>query len=49
LLRASDIRAYVRVRSRFLGESRPASTLLVIPELVRPEFLLEIEAYAATS
>ena len=47
LLRAADIPAYVKVRSHFLGDARPASMLLIIPELVRPEFLLEIEAYAA--
>ena len=47
LLRASDIAAYAEVRSRFLGDARPASMLLVVPELVRPEFLLEIEACAA--
>jgi 2-iminobutanoate/2-iminopropanoate deaminase len=47
LLRAEDIPAYVAVRSRFLGEARPASMLLIVPGLVRPEFLLEIEAYAA--
>lgn len=47
LLRAEDIPAYVAVRSRFLGDARPASMLLVVPELVRPEFLLEIEAVAA--
>ncbi len=49
LLHASDIPAYVGVRSRFLGDARPASMLLVIPQLVRPEFLLEIEAFAARS
>jgi enamine deaminase RidA (YjgF/YER057c/UK114 family) len=49
LLRSADIPAYVKVRSRFLGDARPASMLLVVPELVRPEFLLEIEAYAAKS
>ncbi len=49
LLRADDIAAYVAVRSRFLGDARPASMLLIVPELVRPEFLLEIEAYAARS
>lgn len=49
LLRADDIGAYVEVRSRFLGDARPASMLLIVPELVRPEFLLEIEAYAARS
>jgi enamine deaminase RidA (YjgF/YER057c/UK114 family) len=47
LLRAEDIAAYVKVRSRFLGEARPASMLLVVPQLVRPEFLLEVEAIAA--
>jgi 2-iminobutanoate/2-iminopropanoate deaminase len=47
LLRAEDIPAYVKVRSRFLGDARPASMLLVVPQLVRPEFLLEIEACAA--
>jgi 2-iminobutanoate/2-iminopropanoate deaminase len=47
LLRADDIPAYVEVRSRFLGAARPASMLLVVPQLVKPEFLLEVEAYAA--
>jgi enamine deaminase RidA (YjgF/YER057c/UK114 family) len=47
LLRAEDIRPYVAVRTRFLGDARPASMLLIVPELVRPEFLLEIEAIAA--
>ena len=47
LLRSEDIKPYVQVRSRYLGDARPASMLLVVPELVRPEFLVEIEAYAA--
>lgn len=47
LLRAEDIKPYVAVRARFLGDARPASMLLVVPELVRPEFLLEVEAIAA--
>lgn len=47
LLRAEDIPAYVQVRSRFLGDARPASMLLVIPQLVKPEYLLEVEACAA--
>ena len=47
LRRAADIPAYVEVRARFLGDARPASMLLVVGELVRPEFLLEIEAVAA--
>ena len=47
LLRAEDIAPYVQVRSKFLGDARPASMLLIVPELVKPNFLLEIEAIAA--
>jgi 2-iminobutanoate/2-iminopropanoate deaminase len=47
LLRAEDIAAYVKVRAKFLGDARPASMLLLTPALVRPQFLLEIEAIAA--
>jgi 2-iminobutanoate/2-iminopropanoate deaminase len=47
LTRAEDIQAYATVRARFLREARPASILLVIPQLVRPEFLLEVEVMAA--
>jgi enamine deaminase RidA (YjgF/YER057c/UK114 family) len=35
------------IRARWLGDNRPASMLVVVPALVRPEFLIEIEAYAA--
>lgn len=47
LLRASDIPTYANVRAKFLGEARPASMLLIVPGLVRPDFLLEIEVWAA--
>lgn len=47
LLRPEDIKPYVQVRTKYLGDARPASMLLIVPELVRPEFLLEIEAIAA--
>ena len=47
LLHASFIPDYVKVRSRFLGEARPASTLLVVPQSIRQEFLLEVEVLAA--
>lgn len=47
LTRAEDIAAYAAVRSRFLGGARPASMLLVIPQLVRPDFLIEVEVIAA--
>lgn len=44
---ADDIAAYAKVRSRFLGSARPASMLLVIPQLVWPEILVEVEIIAA--
>ena len=47
LTRAEDIPAYATVRRRFLGGVRPAFMLLVVPQLVRPEFLLEVEIIAA--
>jgi 2-iminobutanoate/2-iminopropanoate deaminase len=47
LTRTEDIPAYAKVRTRFLGDSRPASMLLVVNQLVRPEFLVEIEVIAA--
>ena len=47
LLHEEDIPDYVKVRSRFLGEARPASMLLTGAGLVKSEFLLEIEAVAA--
>ena len=47
LVHEKDIEDYVAVRARYLGEARPASMLLVVPGLVKPEILVEIEAYAA--
>lgn len=34
------------IRSRFLQNARPASTLLIVPALARPEWQVEIEAVA---
>ena len=47
LLHERDVPDYVKVRSRFLGDARPASMLLTGAGLVRSGFLLEIEAVAA--
>ena len=47
LTRAEDIPAYAAVRKRFLGDTRPASMLLVVPQLVWPQILVEIEVIAA--
>jgi 2-iminobutanoate/2-iminopropanoate deaminase len=47
LIRPEDIAAYAKVRARFLGDVRPASMLLVVSQLVWPNFLLEVEIIAA--
>jgi enamine deaminase RidA (YjgF/YER057c/UK114 family) len=49
LVRSDDISLYPPIRAKWLGENVPASMLVVVPGLVRPDFLIEIEAYAATS
>jgi 2-iminobutanoate/2-iminopropanoate deaminase len=47
LTRAEDVADYAKVRSRVLGEARPAFMLLVVPQLIWPEVLLEIEVVAS--
>lgn len=47
LTRAEDIPSYAQVRNRFLNGARPASMLLIIPQLVWPEMLVEVEIIAA--
>jgi 2-iminobutanoate/2-iminopropanoate deaminase len=47
LVRRDDIAAYREVRAKFLGKHAPASTLLVISALARPDALIEVEAVAA--
>jgi 2-iminobutanoate/2-iminopropanoate deaminase len=47
ITRPDHVAAYGRVRARHLGEARPASTLLVISALARPDMLVEVEAIAA--
>jgi 2-iminobutanoate/2-iminopropanoate deaminase len=49
LTRAEDIGPYREARDRIIGEARPASTLVVVSRLVRPEWLVEVEAVAAKS
>jgi enamine deaminase RidA (YjgF/YER057c/UK114 family) len=48
LVRASDYAVYAEEREKaFPADSQPASSTIVVKELVRPEFLVEIEAIAA--
>lgn len=46
---AADIGTYGEVRSRWLGDHRPASTLLIVAGLALPELKVEIEVVAARS
>jgi 2-iminobutanoate/2-iminopropanoate deaminase len=47
LTSTESIPAYRAARERIMGDARPASTLVVISALVRPDLLVEIEAWAA--
>ena len=47
LTKSENIAAYREARDRITGEARPASTLVVVSALVRPEWLCEVEAVAA--
>jgi len=47
LTRAENVAAYGKVRAKHVGDARPASTLLVISALARPDLLVEVEAIAA--
>ena len=44
---AANLPAYNAIRAEFLGENRPASTLLIVAGLASPDMLIEIEAWAA--
>jgi 2-iminobutanoate/2-iminopropanoate deaminase len=47
LTREADIAGFRAARDRMIVEARPASTLVVVSQLVRPEWRVEIEALAA--
>ena len=47
LTKHENIPGYGAVRSKVLGNARPASTMVVISSLVKPEWLVEVEAIAA--
>ena len=43
----ADLATYMKVRDRYVGDPPPASTLLVVQALARPQFKVEVEATAA--
>ena len=47
LTRREDRDGYQKMRSKYWGDIKPASTFLIVQGLARPEFLVEVEAVAA--
>jgi 2-iminobutanoate/2-iminopropanoate deaminase len=47
LTNAADIPAYAKVRTEFLGDVQPAFMLAIVPALIRPAVLVEIEIVGA--
>jgi enamine deaminase RidA (YjgF/YER057c/UK114 family) len=47
LVRPEDIAAAGAARAKHVGDVRPGSATLIVSRLVRPEWLIEIEAVAA--
>ena len=47
LVKTDDLEGFLAINDRFLGDHRPASTLMVLQSLARPQLLVEIEAVAA--
>lgn len=46
LVNASDYRALNEVRAKYFATDAPASAVVVVKELVRPDLLVEVEAVA---
>jgi len=49
LVNVADYDAYAAVRLRLFPENGPASSTVVVKDLVKPEYLVEIEAIAVVS
>ena len=47
LVNADHIAAAGEARARYFGDARPASATIIVKALVKPEWVIEIEAVAA--
>jgi len=47
VVHGQDMRAYGGIRTKYLGSHRPASTMITVPALLSPDFLIEVEIVAA--
>lgn len=45
--RREDFAPYMAVRDRYVGDPPPVSTLVIVGGFTRPEFKVEVEAWAA--
>jgi enamine deaminase RidA (YjgF/YER057c/UK114 family) len=46
LVRPNDMPAYATVRAGYLLDARPASTVLIVQALAKPQWLVEVDAVA---
>jgi enamine deaminase RidA (YjgF/YER057c/UK114 family) len=49
LVNEEDLAVAGAARAKYFGEARPASATLIVPALIKPGWLIEIEAVAAKS
>ena len=49
LVREQDLAVAGAARAKYFGEARPASATLIVPALIKPGWLIEIETVAAKS
>jgi 2-iminobutanoate/2-iminopropanoate deaminase len=49
LVKEEDLAVAGAARAKYFGEARPASATLIVPALIKPGWLIEIEAVAAKS
>ena len=43
----ADVKTFVEIRDRIMGDHKPGATFLIIEGLARPELKIEVEAVAA--
>jgi len=46
LVRPNDMAAYATVRAGYLTDARPASTVLIVQALAKPQWMVEVDAVA---
>lgn len=47
LIDQSDVKTFVEVRDRIMGDHKPAATIVIVKGLARPVLKIEIEVVAA--